>query len=725
MKIRILKPLAAALLCSCGGDTDNARRVNVFIGTDANGHTYPGAVAPFGMVQPSPETGRVGWDYCSGYRYGDGKIISFGQTHLSGTGCPDSGDAAFMPFVGDPRRSDFSSGFKKESEKASPGFYSVVLDDAKCAVSLSASGRAAIYEIEFFEGGGGIFFDFQSGMFWRADPSGRVLESEVEMPDAFTVVGRQKVKSFTAREIWFAVKFDKPVKERIVLPSKPNCKGQRWSLLFGLKKGDVLRVKTAVSTASADGALANLETLPHWDVSKSAAQTRAEWNAVLSRIDIDASETQKAVFYTALYHAFVSPNNIADVGGKYRGADGKVAISSNASGKYYTNLSLWDTYRAVIPLTAILVPEKLSEFANSMLDHFDAVGVLPTNAYWGKETWCMIGNHAVSALAGCIQRGIGGFDRERALRAMISSSEKNHNKSDFSALEKYGYYPFDLCNPESVSKTLENCFGDYCLSEAAKVMGRSDAAEKFARRAGYYKNIFDPSTGFMRGRDSKGKWREPFNPFEYSHAETFGGDYTEGNAWQYNFHVQHDAEGLIKLFGGREKFVNALDKMFGAVDSRKEGEYRKTRDVTGMIGQYAHGNEPSHHVAYLYALAGRPDRTAEIVRKICSELYSNAPDGLCGNDDCGQMSAWYVFSALGFYPVNPNGLEYVLGAPQIAGATIKLAGGKTFKMRAHNLSEKNLYVKSVKVNGKEYKGAAIAHSMFVEGGALEFFMGET
>jgi len=352
------------------------------------------------------------------------------------------------------------------------------------------------------------------------------------------------------------------------------------------------------------------------------------------------------------------------------------------------------------------------------------VGVLPTNEYWGKETWCMIGNHSISVIAGCIQRGQKGFNYERAFNAMLSSSTKDHNKSKFSVLEKYGYYPFDLCNPESVSKTLENCYGDYCLSESAKVMGKKDVAEHFAKRASFYKNIFDVHTGFMRGKDSKGKWRKPFNPFEYSHAETFGGDYTEGNAWQYNFHVQHDIAEFIKLFGGREKFVEMLDKLFSAQDTRKAGTFKKSSDVTGFVGQYAHGNEPSHHVAYLYTLADRRDRTAEIVSQICNELYTNKPDGLCGNDDCGQMSAWYVFSSLGFYPVNPNGLEYVIGAPQIKGAVLHLENGKKFEMVAHNISKENKYVKSVKFNGKEYKADTLSHSDILKGGKIEFFMGK-
>lgn len=725
-KTSIIFVAIASILMLSACDKDNAKYVNTFIGTGGNGHTYPGVVAPFGMVQPSPETGNVGWEYCSGYVYDDNRIISFGQTHLSGTGCPDSGDGGFMPFCATDKftKKDYSSAFKKENEKSQLGLYSVILDDAKCKVSLTASERVGLYDVEFFEDGGSLYFDFQSAMFWGKDKERRVKSSSVKLLDDYTLVATQNVKAFTARDINIVIKFNKPVKKMIDVERPTNYKGQRIVLQFGLKKGESLKIKTAISTVSVDGALKNLATLDTWDLQKTASQTRAKWNEILSKIDIDATPEQKEIFYTALYHSFISPNNIADVDGKYRGGDSKIAQTSNASKRYFTNLSLWDTYRAVIPLTSILKPDVLPEIVNSMLEHFDAVGVLPTNEYWGKETWCMIGNHSISVIAGCIQRGQKGFNYERAFNAMLSSSTKDHNKSKFSVLEKYGYYPFDLCNPESVSKTLENCYGDYCLSESAKVMGKKDVAEHFAKRASFYKNIFDVHTGFMRGKDSKGKWRKPFNPFEYSHAETFGGDYTEGNAWQYNFHVQHDIAEFIKLFGGREKFVEMLDNLFSAQDTRKAGTFKKSSDVTGFVGQYAHGNEPSHHVAYLYTLAGRRDRTAEIVSQICNELYTNKPDGLCGNDDCGQMSAWYVFSSLGFYPVNPNGLEYVIGAPQIKGAVLHLENGKKFEMVAHNISKENKYVKSVKFNGKEYKADTLSHSDILKGGKIEFFMGK-
>ncbi len=712
----------ALSLCACKKDVTS--NVDPFIGTGANGHTYVGAVTPFGMIQPSPETGNSNWKYCSGYAYVDNKIVNFGQTHLSGTGCPDGGDVAFIPFVGSVNKSDFSSSFKKENEKSEIGKYSVILDDAKCKLTLTASERVALYEIEYFEDAGALRFDFHSILHGWGKLDNRVSDFNIKKIDDYTLVGSRKTASFTRREMSFAIKFDKPIMGIATLGRIPNSKGPRIAYTFDLKKGDKLKVKIALSTNNTDGALKNLATMPDWDLDKTAAETRAKWNDILSRIQIDADDEQKKIFYTALYHSFVSPNNMADVDGMYRGANGKVAKATNPSGTFYSNFSLWDTYRATLPLTSIVVPEIMPEFVNSMLDHFDAAGVLPASQFFGRETWCMIGNHSVSVIAGAIQRGQKGFDVDRAMRAMKSTLTINHNKSDFAILDKYGYYPFDKCNPESVSKTLETCFDFYCLSQAAKVVGDTATAETFEKRSQYYKNIFDKSTGFMRGKDSKGAWRTPFNPFDYSHAETFGGDYTEGNAWQYTFHVQHDTDEFIKMFGGNEKVVSALDKMFEAKEYRKDGDYKKSDDVTGLIGMYAHGNEPCHHVAYLYALAGRADKTAEVVRKVCSELYTTATDGLCGNDDCGQMSSWYVFSTMGFYPFNPNGMEYVLGAPQIKGALISLPNGKKFAMKAHNLSEKNKYVKMVKVNGEVYNKKTIPHSMFVDGGTLEFFMGE-
>ncbi len=717
-------PFFLLLSALCGCKDDVASNVDPFIGTGGDGHTYPGVLRPFGMVQPSPDTGNGAWKYCAGYAADDKKIVNFSQTHLSGTGCADSGDVGFMPFVGDTNKEDFSSSFKKENEKAGVGFYSVVLDDAKCRVDMTASDRVALYEIEFFEDNGGLRFDYQWILHSWAKLETRVSSCKIDRIDDYTIVGTRSVGSFTSRHISFAIKFDKPICKEVLLKSPPKHKAPKIAYFFDLKKGEKIKVKIAISTVDSDGALKNLATMPDWDLAKTSRKTRAAWNNILSKIKIDADENEKKLFYTALYHTFISPNNIADVDKQYRGAKGKVAKTSNSSGAYYTNLSLWDTYRATIPLTAILIPEILPEFVNSMLEHFDAAGVLPTNQYWGKETWCMIGNHAISVIAGCIQRGQKGFDYDRAMRAMISSSTIDHEKSDFSILEKYGYYPFDLCNPESVSKTLENCFGDYCLAQAAKSVGNTKTYEKFSKRAGFYKNLFDKQTGFMRGKDSKGNWRSPFNPFEYSHASSFGGDYTEGNAWQYTFHVQHDTDEFIKLFGGKEKLVAAIDKMFETKEYRKEGEFNKSVDVTGLIGMYAHGNEPSHHIAYLYTLAGRQDKAAESIRRICAELYTTKPDGLCGNDDCGQMSSWYIFSVMGFYPLNPNGLEYVLGAPQVDGVEISLPNGKKFVMKAYNLSEKNKYVKSVRLNGKKWTHPTIPHSMFVEGGTLEFFMGE-
>jgi len=709
---------AAATAANAGGDY--TKYVDVFIGTDGTGHTYPNAVVPHGMVQAGPDTGYSTWKYCAGYNYSDTRILSFSQTRLSGVGCPDGGDVGFIPFTDGAVKKDYSSSFRKETEKASPGSYEVVLDDARAKVEIAATEYVALYRITYLADGGGIFFDFQTGMV--GDVKHRVRASDVKKTGTRQISGTQKVSAFTQRDISFVVEFDRDIPDIIDIKRPKEHKAPRWSLNFNLKKGDVLNVKIAVSTVDEDGARKNLATAEGVSFEGAREAAKASWNKILSKIDADADGAGKTLFYTAMYHAFISPNNIADVDGKYRGADGKAARASSLSKKYYANFSLWDTFRAVFSLTSIVDPEIIPDYVNSMLDHFDAAGILPMNQYWGKETYCMIGNHAISAIAGAILRGDKGFDYWRALNAMVVSSTKNHPKNDFDMLEKYGYYPFDLMKVESVSRTLENCYGDYSLAQAAKAMGKTETAEKFFRRAQYWRNVFDPSVGFMRGRDSSGKWRDPFDPFEFSHGESFGGDYTEGNAWQYTFHVQQDVPALIEAFGGNAKFCAALDRLFSAKDPRETGTFKVSADVTGLIGQYVHGNEPSHHIAYMYAEAGRADRTAELVREICSTLYLPKPDGICGNDDCGQMSAWYIFSALGFYPLNPNDLRYVLGAPQVKSAEIDLGGGKNFKIFARGLSKENKYVSRVDLNGKTLSEHYITQADILSGGILEFFM---
>ena len=449
------------------------------------------------------------------------------------------------------------------------------------------------------------------------------------------------------------------------------------------------------------------------------ASAQAAWNGLLSRAEVEGTQDQKENFYTSMYHLFIQPNNIADVDGQYRGADDKVLTAPGKA--YYSTLSLWDTFRAAHPLYTILLPERVDDFCNTIVAHQKAQGYMPIWTLWGKENHCMIANHSIPVVVDAYLKGFRGFDAEAAFAGIKTSLTVKHQKSDWDIYNKYGYLPFDLIKGESVSRVLEYCYDDYCAAQFATALGKTDDAAYFAKRAANYKNVFDPETKFLRGRDTKGNWRTPFNPLALGHNEDTANDYTEGNAWQYTWHVMQDADGLIQLMGGKDAFVKKLAALY-KLPSKVEGS-GFVLDVSGLIGQYAHGNEPSHHVAYFFALAGCPWRTQELVREICETEYKNFPDGLCGNDDCGQMSAWYIFSALGFYPFNPCNDGYVFGAPQIPKVTLNLPRGKTFTVEAKNLSKENKYVQSITLNGQPYDKLKIAHTDIMNGGALAFQMG--
>ncbi|MCK9208441.1 MAG: glycoside hydrolase family 92 protein, partial [Salinivirgaceae bacterium] len=498
-----------------------------------------------------------------------------------------------------------------------------------------------------------------------------------------------------------------PFTKKTLLPkSDDREKAPRYVLDFDLKPNEQLMVKISMSSTGVEGAKANLTAeLNGWDFEQTSQNAKANWNTYLSRVEVEGDKDKKTMFYTSMYRLFIQPNNIADAGKE----------------PFYSTLSLWDTYRAAHPLYTIVSPEKVDGFVNSMLRQNDKQGFLPIWALWGDETYCMIGNHAVPVIVDAYLKGFRGFNAERAYQAVKKTLTVNHLNSAWDVYTKYGYYPYDIVTAESVSRTLESAYDDYCAAQFANALGKTDDYEYFIKRSNFYKNLFDPQTKLMRPKDSVGNWRIPFNSFSLSHASSSGGDYTEGNAWQYTWHVQHDVDGLIRLMGDKEYFTTKLDSLF-RMESTQIGK-GFVSDVTGLIGQYAHGNEPSHHVAYLYALAGKPWRTQELVNQICNTKYINAVDGLCGNDDCGQMSAWYIFSNLGFYPVNPCGGEYVLGAPQLEKATIKLTEGKVFTVEAINFSKENIYVQTVELNGTKYDEKLITHQDILNGGTLSFTMG--
>ena len=513
--------------------------------------------------------------------------------------------------------------------------------------------------------------------------------------------------------------FDKSYKVKEMLPAWEGEKAKRFVLSFDLKRGEALQVKIALSTVSVGGAKASLQKEnPDWDFDKTKGETYQKWNTLLQRVRVEGTDKQKINFYTSLYHLYIQPNNIADTDGRYRGAND--SVSTSPSGEYYSTLSLWDTYRAAHPLYTILAPERVNGMVSSMLAHHKVYGYLPIWTLWGKENYCMIGNHAIPVIVDAYLKGFDGFDKREAYKAIKESSTASHRNSDWEVYNKYGYYPFDIMTAESVSKTLESAYDDYCVAQMAKSLDEMGDFEYFMKRSRYYKNLFDPETKFMRGKDSKGNWRTPFHPMRLFHAGEVGGDFTEGNSWQYTWHVQQDVKGLIELLGGKDVFANKLDSLFAMeADSQEMGE---VLDVTGLIGQYAHGNEPSHHVIYLYNYVNRPWRTQELVREVFDRFYLARPDGLCGNDDCGQMSAWYVFSAMGFYPVNPCGGEYVIGAPQLKEVIIDLPSQKQFTVKAINLSKTNKYIKSIMLNGEVLEGGILHHSDIMNGGLLEFIM---
>lgn len=700
--------------------TDYTQYVDPFIGAADNGHTFPGACRPFGMIQTSPVTGAVGWRYCSEYMYADSIIWGFTQTHLNGTGCMDLGDILVMPFTGERHRAwdAYRSRFSKTSENATPGYYTVTLDQAKVKAELTATTHAALHRYTYEQAdSASILIDLQHGPAWNEKQyHSQVNSCEVNWENDSTLTGHVNNKVWVDQDYYFVMQFSRPVIDHFELPMAETEKGKRLVASFNIQPGEEVLMKVALSTTGVEGAKANMAAeVPGWDFEGIRTAAKADWNSYLSRIEVEGTDEEKTNFYTSFYHALIQPNEISDVDGRYRNAADSVVNATG--GKFYSTFSLWDTYRAAHPFYTLMVPERVDGFINSLVDQAEVQGYLPIWGLWGKENFCMIANHGVSVVAEAYAKGFRGFDAERAFKAIKQTQTVSHPlKSNWENYMKYGYFPTDLTEAESVSSTLESVYDDYAAADMAKRMGKTEDAAYFARRADFYKNLFDSSTQFMRPKKSDGTWKSPFNPSQIGHAESVGGDYTEGNAWQYTWHVQHDVPGLIALFGGEEPFLNKLDSLFTLKLETTQA------DVTGLIGQYAHGNEPSHHVTYLYALAGRPERTQELIREIFDTQYSPKPNGLCGNDDCGQMSAWYMFSAMGFYPVNPVSGEYVFGAPQLPEFVLHLADGKTFTIKAEGLSEANKYVKSITLNGEPYTKNFISHADIVKGGTLVYQM---
>lgn len=717
---------AGSALFSCSAPqqetaaTDYTQYVNTFIGAADNGHTFPGACRPFGMIQTSPVTGAVGWRYCSEYVYEDSVIWGFTQTHLNGTGCMDLGDILVMPVTGNRHRAwdGYRSSFQKNSESATPGYYTVTLDEPGVKAELTATLHTALHRYTYNKAdSASVLIDLQHGPAWNEKQyHSQVKACDVKWENDSTLSGHVRNSVWVDQDYFFTLQFNRPVISTVDLPMGETEKGRRIVATFDLQPGEEVLMKIAMSTTGVEGAKANMAAeQPGWDFEGTRKQAKDEWNSYLSRIEMEGTPDEMTNFYTCFYHALIQPNEISDVDGKYRNAADSIVTATG--GKFYSTFSLWDTYRAAHPFYTMIVPERVDGFVNSLIDQAEVQGFLPIWGLWGKENYCMIANHGVSVVAEAYAKGFKGFDAERAFQAIKQTQTVSHKlKSNWEDYMKYGYFPTDLTAAESVSSTLESVYDDYAAADMARRMGKTEDAAYFSKRADFYKNLFDPTTKFMRPRKSDGTWKSPFDPTQAAHAESNGGDYTEGNAWQYTWHVQHDVPGLIALLGGEEAFTNKLDSLF-TVELRTQ-----LADVTGLIGNYAHGNEPSHHVTYLYTLAGKPERTQELIRQIFDTQYRPAPDGLCGNDDCGQMSAWYMFSAMGFYPVNPVSGDYVFGAPQMPKFVLHLQGGKTFTVLAEGLSKEHKYVESITLNGEPYTKNYITHEDIMKGGTLVYKM---
>lgn len=710
------------ILTGCSMKKNKLDYVDPFIGTGGHGHTFPGATTPFGMVQLSPDTRIDSWDGCSGYHYSDSTILGFSHTHLSGTGVGDYGDIRFMPTSGklllepgtekDPG-SGYRSGFSHETEKASPGYYSVELDDYDIDVELTATTRAGFHKYDFNKDDtANVIIDVFEGV-----TSDKIEFLELEFLNDQIVQGVRKTKGWAEdQRVFFYAIFSKPFddygvkKNNNILRTRQKVYGDRLKAFVRYfdNPGEVL-VKVGISMVSVEGAKKNLlEEIPDFDFRKVKKQAEKSWKGKLDKIDVKGTEEKMTIFYTALYHAYIAPNNFTDVDGNYRGHDGEIYKSEKFN--VYTVFSLWDTFRAEHPLMTILEPEITNDFVSSMYDMYEKGGLLPVWELAGNETNCMIGYHSIPVITDAYMKGLRDYDVRRLYDAMRTSAEQDHFGLKW--YKKYGYIPADK-EGSSVSQTLEYAYDDWCIAQMAKDMGRDSEYERYIQRAQHYKNIFDKETGFMRGRRN-GMFMSPFDPAEVNFT------LTEANTWQYNFFVPQDVSGLIDLLGGEKAFTDKLDAMFNASE---ELSGRHQSDITGLIGQYAHGNEPSHHMAYLYDYARQPWKTQEIIHRICLEQYTDKPDGLCGNEDCGQMSAWYVMSAMGIYQVAPGDPVYAIGTPEFDEVTIHLDNGNTFTISANNLGTDNFYIQSAWLNGENYNKCFIIHDDIVAGGILNFEMG--
>ena len=720
--------LTAITVSSCNEKESNltldyTQFVNPFIGTDFTGNTYPGAQVPFGMVQLSPDNGLPGWDRIAGYFYPDSTIAGFSHTHLSGTGAGDLYDISFMPVTLPYNEAEqplgIHSKFSHEKESAYAGYYQVFLQDYKINVELTATERCGIQRYTFPKAESAIFLNLKKAMNWD-----ETQDSYIEQVDSVTLKGYRYSNGWARNQkIYFYTKFSRPFdslqldKSPIIKDGKENGHGYVARINYNTSENEQIVIRTAISGVSMEGAERNfMAEAQESDFDSYLCKAKKMWNDALGKIEVGNSDMDETVtFYTALYHSMLAPTIYGDVDGSYYGPDKKIHKADGWTN--YSTFSLWDTYRAAHPLFTIIQPERVNDMVKSLITFSEQNGRLPVWNMFGSETDMMIGYHSVPVIVDAYLKGIGDFDAESALKECV----KTANLDDYRQIGLYknmGYIPYDVVdkyNSEnwSLSKTLEYAFDDYCIAIMAEKMGKEDLTDNFYKRASNYRNVFNENSSFMQPKDSKGNFIAGFKPEEYTpHI-------TESNGWQYLWSVQHDVDGLIELIGGKKRFEEKLDSMFTLIP--KENEQLPIFS-TGMIGQYVHGNEPSHHVAYLYNYTDSPWKTQKYVSEIMHELYKNSPDGLCGNEDCGQMSAWYVMSAMGIYPVNPVSGEYQIGTPMFSEMQIKFADNKIFKILAKNVSRENCYVKSVKLNGVALEKPFINHKDIMKGGVIEFTM---
>ena len=698
--------------------------VNPFIGTDFTGNTYPGAQAPFGMVQLSPDNGLPGWDRISGYFYPDSTIAGFSHTHLSGTGAGDLYDISFMPVTLPYKEADAPLGihslFSHDEETASAGYYQVRLKDYDINVELTATERCGIQRYTFPEADAAIFLNLRKAMNWDF-----TNDTRIEVVDSVTIQGYRFSDGWARdQHIYFRTRFSKPFASvqldtaTVIKDGKRIGSSAIARFDFHTSAGEQILVTTAISGVSMEGAARNLAAeAPADDFDKYLAVTRKNWNEQLSKVEIKSNDIdEKVKFYTALYHSMLAPTIYSDMDGAYYGPDKQVHQADGWTN--YSTFSLWDTYRAAHPLYTYIEPQRVNDMVKSFLAFSEQNGRLPVWNFYGSETDMMIGYHAVPVIVDAYLKGIGDFDPKKALAACVATANIDEYRG-IGLYKKYGYVPYDVTdhyNSEnwSLSKTLEYAYDDYCIARMAEKLGEKQIADEFDKRSLNYKNVYNSQTTFMQPRNNKGSFIENFSPDDYTpHI-------CESNGWQYFWSVQQDVDGLISLVGGKERFAQKLDSMFTYNPSADE-------DLpifsTGMIGQYAHGNEPSHHVIYLFNAIGQPWKTQKYAAEVMHELYKNTPAGLCGNEDCGQMSAWYVFSAMGFYPVDPISGKYEIGTPMYLEMKMHLANGKTFTILAPAVSKENIYIQSVKLDGKPYDKSYITHEQIMNGSIFEFEMG--